>query len=474
MKNSLFLPLVLAFSVLMLSSASLAANGVTMSVDKSTMAITAGGSDSVTLTIANNQDASDVFSVSLFPSSWSGLNIIQPTSLLLVSPHSTATTQIFFSVPNCTAGSLIGFTVSATSVNNKSISSTQNFNLQVVGYSVCINSMKADKFELNPGDTATITTGVENLVPSAITDSVLTVAISKDGSLVKSIDNTIFLPSMSGREYAVNYTFDRHAAPGTYDVDMVLKNGGRIIDSKSTSLKVNEVKNVVTSEAESNYVVLKRTMTTITNDGNIASDSFFYNKSVPSYLSVFFEPATGPSSTSYISGNTVYSWQVPQLKPGEDFLVSYRINFVNPWTIAIVAAIALYVIYLNFYSLAAVKSYYLKGPLAKDKEVAVSVEVKNRGYREVRDIVVRDKVPAVAKLEERFETLRPLTRKLTDGTELTWRMDAIKPRETRVLTYRIKPVMEILGTLNLPEVKVSFVGAGGRKTTKFSNMVEVR
>jgi rRNA processing protein Gar1 len=70
---------------------------------------------------------------------------------------------------------------------------------------------------------------------------------------------------------------------------------------------------------------------------------------------------------------------------------------------------------------------------------------------------VRDFVPAVATVVERFDTLRPTLRKVTGGTELIWTLDSLRSGEERVLNYRIRPVVDIIGTLKLPVAYVKYL-----------------
>jgi hypothetical protein len=85
------------------------------------------------------------------------------------------------------------------------------------------------------------------------------------------------------------------------------------------------------------------------------------------------------------------------------------------------------------------------------------LEIRNRTRNEIRDVLVRDFVPAVAMVVERFDTLRPMLRKVAGGTEVVWKIDSLGPGDERVLTYRIKPVVDIVGVLKLPKAYVRFL-----------------
>jgi len=484
MKKFLCLPAVFLMSLIMLSTISLAAGEVELSLDKSSLTIASGSTGSVILTVKNNQNTADVFSIATFPA----LNFFEASNGILgeivnltnnnlpVLSSSSQSVEIRFRVKECTPTTRVGFTISATSANTRTISDSKEFTLQTLGYIACIRTLVLDKDELNPDGTVVITTNIRNLVKYAITDNTLSVEISKDGRIVKSFEETVFLAAESSKDYSVSYKFDKYAEPGIYDVKAVLKDAnGKVVDTKSTNLKINEVKNVVRLESERNYLLVRQITVEIKNGGNSPSEAFLYQKSMPSYVSLFFKPVTEAVQKTSSAGKTIYSWQVPPLMPGQIFVVEYRINFLNVWTIPLMAAVVLFAFHMNLYSVTVVKRYTHRGSLEKGKEISVSLEVTNKGYGEIKDVVLRDKVPDVARVEDEFETLKPTKKKIQHATELIWRIPSMKRHEVRILTYKIKPVVDIVGTLNLPEAHISFEGGfTTKRNIRYSNGVVVK
>ena len=84
------------------------------------------------------------------------------------------------------------------------------------------------------------------------------------------------------------------------------------------------------------------------------------------------------------------------------------------------------------------------------------LEVRNRTKHEIRDVEVRDFVPSIARVVERFDTLKPRVKSTGSGTELRWSFESLKARDERVLTYRIKPVVDVIGHLHLPNAHVKY------------------
>jgi hypothetical protein len=72
---------------------------------------------------------------------------------------------------------------------------------------------------------------------------------------------------------------------------------------------------------------------------------------------------------------------------------------------------------------------------------------------------------------DRFDTMKPVIRKAGTGTELTWKIKTLNPREERVLTYRIKPVVDIVGTMRLPKASMNYLDRKQRKKAVASKVV---
>lgn len=110
-----------------------------------------------------------------------------------------------------------------------------------------------------------------------------------------------------------------------------------------------------------------------------------------------------------------------------------------------------------FYTPKIIKKHRHRGPITKEKEILVSLEVKNRTIHEVKEVLIRDIVLSIAKVVEKFDTLKPMMRQTSVGTELRWKIDSLKPGEERLITYRIKPIVETAQSLDLPKAHARYM-----------------
>jgi len=102
------------------------------------------------------------------------------------------------------------------------------------------------------------------------------------------------------------------------------------------------------------------------------------------------------------------------------------------------------------------------------------LEVRNPTLHEIKNVEVMDLVTPIANVVDKFDTMKPSIKRMDHGTELTWSIRSLRPMEERVLTYRIKPVVEIIGTLMLPKARITYLDRKKRKKDIASKVVIIK
>ena len=89
------------------------------------------------------------------------------------------------------------------------------------------------------------------------------------------------------------------------------------------------------------------------------------------------------------------------------------------------------------------------------------INIKNPSNHTVHDITVFDKVPNIAEVLHEFGvgTLSPIKilKSEKDGsTLLKWNVDKLDAYEDRIISYRIRPRLSIVGDFSLPKSTVKY------------------
>jgi hypothetical protein len=460
-KNLLILPFIF---LLVLNGCS--AEEVSLSLSTKILTIYTGESASVELSLKNNQAFSDTFSLSIFPPYYQGIVPSLEKYSITLGPYETQTLKIYFEIPECAEETSSSFAITAISRKNENVSDSENLILETIRrFGVCIYEAKLNKQKFNPGETLTIEVLLKNPSESLSQPLNLQTNVLLGEEIVKRFDD--YIETIEGKTTkTIIHTFEigKYQTPGFYMVEILLKDKfGTVVNQKKLQF------NVVTINASNqpNYLPIVKTVKSgllvqtieisVKNEGNVPTSSFYLSEAIPTFMKVFFFPKKEPDLEETKENRIVYSWLVPSLNPGGSYIITYEISTWNAVLIAIVLIVIVVYSFASIFSISIEKKHRIIGPITKEREITIMLEVKNRTRHEIKDVIVRDFVPGIATVVEKFDTLRPTLRKIANGTEIVWKINSLAPGDERVLTYRIKPIVDVVGTLKLPKAYLKFM-----------------
>jgi hypothetical protein len=432
----------------------------------------------VELTITNNRDIKDSFSISVWPSTtWSGITPnLEKDKLINMEPGANATTRLYFSVDSSADEIITTFLVTARSITEADLTISGAVNVRVIRKTaIYVSDLKLDKYVLGQADCITITTTITNF-GSESGPYRLQTDVKSGSTLLERFDDFIeTIESKSINDAENRYCFDRYAIAGTYTIETTLKTGlNKFVDARTMSLKINEEMNLIKTEKVSYNPFAKTKTITIKNEGNVIEEDFYITETVSEFISKFFYPEETPVISESMDRKVSYKWFVGSLAPGAEVQVKYEIRFFSIWFSGLMIVVVVFLAFSYVYRPKISKKANLVGSLKRGKEIPMMLDVKNSTIHEIKNITVHDTVPAIAKLVERFDTMKPDVKKSEAGAELTWKIKSLQPLEERVLTYKITPVVEVIGSLKMPSATMSFIDRKKVKKTIASRAVEIK
>jgi hypothetical protein len=110
-----------------------------------------------------------------------------------------------------------------------------------------------------------------------------------------------------------------------------------------------------------------------------------------------------------------------------------------------------------------------KGAVA---EIKVLLHVSNKTSKPITEIKVVDILPNMLILSHEFGTLKPNKfQKGEKSSRLIWDIDELEPGEERVISYRAKPGLHVIGSLTLPASLLRYTNKDKRIIDMQSNKV---
>ena len=106
-------------------------------------------------------------------------------------------------------------------------------------------------------------------------------------------------------------------------------------------------------------------------------------------------------------------------------------------------------------------------------KIKVLLTIRNRSNKKIEDIKIYDYVPSIASVEEGdyIGTTKP-TKIMTHsvkGQRITWEIERLDPYEERILLYRIKTKLPVLGNIKLTPAKIKFIYKGKEREVIIKN-----
>src|SRR3989344_347573 len=218
-----------------------------------------------------------------------------------------------------------------------------------------------------------------------------------------------------------------------------------------SNIKFSE-KSLLETEEESYGIAIRKTVISKVNKGNLETVAdIVIKKNIISRLFTTFD--LEPYKVERQGASVYYYWQ-KELKPGEIFTVRVTTGWLLPLPIVLAAVVLAFFIsmYRRSHIIIRKRVGFVR---AKGGEFALRVSMHLKGRSFAERIKIFDRVPAIAKLYERFGAIQP-SRFDAANRRLEWNIESLDKGEERVLSYIIYSKVGIIGRFELPKATVVY------------------
>ncbi len=355
---------------------------------------------------------------------------------------------------------------------------TQDVSLKVyLGYSVedaqYLPSISAEVVmdnEVDPREVQTIVLNLENGNSRNLSDLVLHVESELDEF---TLNIPVGLEPLESKTQEFSITLNPYTQAKDYSVFFVFDLNGETIKVVEEKLTVPAVVSdfAWTLTEENSFLKYDQTFL-VSNDGNVENSQEF-RYAIGTIESLF---VASDAIVLREDGQQYLLWDV-QLEPGTSTelvaVYNYRIVFY-----LLIAFLLIVCFYLTVRLPITVRKKALTVVGSSDglSEIKVLLEVRNKRKYPVRDVSIIDFVPGIANVEKGIEigTLHP--HKINSngqGSKIEWQLSELDGLEQRIISYKIKAKLNILGPFRLPRSIVQFVDKRGKLQKAYSNMFRI-
>ena len=258
--------------------------------------------------------------------------------------------------------------------------------------------------------------------------------------------------------YHDKLTISRTVSVGRHSIVVDIYQAGKLLNTYVKRFEVVANSDIQASETvDKNFLRTKHAIV-FENIGNQQA-AREYSIEFPTGQRPFFF-AKPKATIERTNGVSMASWQL-NLAPGEKATVTYSISYLP---LALVLLVILIMVYwfMTYYS----KEFAVSKSISKNGgALRVKISVRNNTRETLHDVTITDSVPAPLKVLKEFDAAEPdAIKREHRHIRLVWKLDNVYPNEERVFIYSLKSSLGIFGSLSLPPVIIRAKIAGKQKS----------
>ncbi len=233
-------------------------------------------------------------------------------------------------------------------------------------------------------------------------------------------------------------------------VVVVFKDQRVIVNPTASEFEVNEYVTTEEFPKEKSFLKIKRRITVFSNNPDY--QGFIRVETTP--LKNLFLSTNPRADIKKENGKYYLVWQVA-LDQNKAMSVLVNENY-RPLVVIILLAIASIILYFVFRSPIVVRKSIANVGMSEGgiSGAKVVIRIKNRSGSQLTNIEVMDNLPHIAHVEKELSigSMQPhaVLQHPKRGLIIKWTLEALEPGDERVLSYRMRSRLPILGEFNLP------------------------
>ncbi len=436
-----------------------------------------------TVNITNFQNFSDKFRISIDDDIWAvssdPLYAYQTQFGISIEDKESSSFKLFLKP---TSNLSYGVYRVRTRIESRNTAEMQNDELYVIikpnasfvaGYLPAVRVIveTTDNGKIDPRKPIVFSINLDNQNPLNIPNLKITVRTLNSNLISKELDSQLGPLEQRTEQVTVNLNPLEHPAKDVVEIRVmrdgeILKTFKENIEIISYS-QVDKTKNIEKKFLRTETTIIVKNNANIVNNSHITEETNFFSnffiKSVPEY-----------EKTSE-GGKSFLAWKL-DLKPNEELKIS------------VVEDYRLFVLVVFIIIISTVLYFLLRSPIVIRKDASITeteqggiselkilIYIKNRTGKQIRSVKIVDKVHTIAEIRDEFVvgTLKPTKVLKHDkkGTIIEWEIPVLEGYEERIISYKIKSKLSILGFFNLPPAMLKYKTKTGREIAIFSNKV---
>jgi len=277
----------------------------------------------------------------------------------------------------------------------------------------------------------------------------------------------VALGPLSERREKFLFEIDDMTGPFQGRLEVSIKVENRTVNRERAQYKIISYANFVQTRDTVQELFKTKSEYYIHNEGNVErAESFRIPTSF--FQKLFLRAEPSPSRVNYKEG--YLEWDI-RLKPQQEMKIQVTVNYI-PVIYLVLFFVVVSLVYFIYRSPILIKKEAIVTGASQEgiSEMKVLLHIRNRSQDIIEQVQITELIPSIATYvkEKRIGTTEPtrIIKHQKKGTILKWDIDALEPFEERIITYRLKSKITIVGGFTLPPSKIKFESRGKERVIR--------
>jgi len=319
---------------------------------------------------------------------------------------------------------------------------------------------------IDPRDSPTIKVMVENLYPYDL--------INLDLELSSSIYKESQKIDLLGNEKVIKefrFSVDPTVKAGDYIVTATVKNKAAVVGKDAQRISLSQFSDVTEKTIKEEGLFSTTITVEKTNEGNskAAGKTVFR---MTAFQKLFSSYNIKPTEVTNQEGQYVYVWDFV-LEPGDSYIVSVKTNY---GVLFLGVLILLAIIFMGHHLLSkkiTITKKVMEVKKTKDgiSGMKIMLHIKNKSAGNFNKVKIVDYLPKLVAPSKDFGTIKPtnVQRSASGSIRVIWDIPRLERGEERIISYKIRSKLSIIGRFGLPSAVVEYRNKKGRLVRIHSN-----
>ena len=326
---------------------------------------------------------------------------------------------------------------------------------------VGISNIVVEPSTLNPANPFRITFVVDNPVKNVT----VPLKILADGTTI--YEENYFIEEGSNQVSIENVSLPQDMYAGNHTITVELVFSDDVVVSNNINAPVTSYHKCVVEETSKVSIFGKHYEAKVKNVGTEEATCL-----VSSDLSGVEKLLLGKVTEGYTTEGGKIKWEL-NMSPFSEATVQYDVNYVPLLIIPFIIVGAIYAAWYFTRKVSISKELvdYKRHPGFMD--LKIQVRIRNLTGNVLKHVKIYDPLPAFIKEVRDYGTIPGEVKKKGKEKVVTWEIDSLNPKEERVLSYKVRTSIEVLGSVNFKPAKVEYRDEKGEKKIDYSNILSI-